>query len=123
MALLTVTLGVNQHVSGLSITLLLTGLSLFAFRLQYGTPVPPNVAVLPPVTLFKDIPFLGAISEQYLLTYITFLVIIPVAWFVLYRTNFGLKIRAVGENPEAADAAGINVYVIRYCGVGASVGD
>ena len=90
MAFLTVTLGVNQHVSGLSITLLLTGLSLFA------------------------IPFLGVISEQVLLTYLTFLVVIPAAWFVLYRTNFGLKMRSVGENPEAADAAGINVYLIRY---------
>ena len=49
-----------------------------------------------------------------LLTYITFLVVIPVAWFLLYRTYFGLMICSVGENPEAADAAGINVYVIRY---------
>lgn len=115
MALLTVTLGVNQHVSGLSITLLLTGLALFAFRLDYGDlPVPPKVEVFPPVTLFKDVPFLGVITEQVLLTYLTFLVVIPAAWFLLYRTNFGLKIRSVGENPEAADAAGINVYAIRY---------
>jgi general nucleoside transport system permease protein len=115
MGLLTVTLGVNQHVSGLSITLLLTGLSLYAFRLRYGNlQVPPKVEVFPTITLFKDIPFLGPVSEQVLLTYITFLVVIPAAWFLLYRTNFGLKIRAVGENPEAADAAGINVYVIRY---------
>jgi ABC-type uncharacterized transport system permease subunit len=115
MGLLTVTLGVNQHVSGLSITLLLTGLSLFAFRLLYGNlSVPPNVSVYPPVTIFKDIPFLGVISEQTILTYLTFLVVIPAAWFLLYRTNYGLKIRSIGENPEAADAAGINVYVIRY---------
>jgi ABC-type uncharacterized transport system permease subunit len=65
MALLTVTLGVNQHVSGLSITLLLTGLSLYAFRLNYGNlPVPPKVEVFPPVMIFKDVPFLGVISEQ-----------------------------------------------------------
>jgi general nucleoside transport system permease protein len=115
MAVLTVTLGVNQHVSGLSITLLLTGLSLYIFRLNYGNlPVPPKVEVFKPVTIFKDIPFLGVISEQVLLTYITFFIVVPLAWFVLYRTNFGLKIRSVGENPEAADAAGINVYVIRY---------
>ena len=60
MALLTVTLGVNQHVSGLSITLLLTGLSLFAFRLNYGNlPVPPKVEVFPPVTIFRIFPSWG----------------------------------------------------------------
>lgn len=115
MALLTVSLGVNQHVSGLSITLLLTGLSLFAFRLLYGNmPVPPNVEVFPLLTLFKGIPILGVISEQTILTYLTFLVVTPVAWFILYRTNYGLNIRSIGENPEAADAAGINVFAIRY---------
>lgn len=115
MGLLTVTLGVNQHVSGLSITLLLTGLSLFGFRLLYGNlPVPPNVQVFQPLMVFKDVPFFGTISEQTVLTYLTFLVIVPVAWFILYRTNFGLNIRSIGENPEAADAAGINVYRIRY---------
>jgi hypothetical protein len=103
MGLLTVTLGVNQHVSGLSITLLLTGLSLFAFRLLYGNlSVPPNVSVYPPVTIFKDIPFLGVISEQTILTYLTFLVVIPAAWFLLYRTNYGLKIRSIGENPDGS---------------------
>jgi hypothetical protein len=112
MGLLTVTLGVNQHVSGLSVTLLLTGLSLFAFRLNFGGSggVPPRIDPFEQVRPLGDIPFFGGISEQYLLTYITFLGIVPLAWWVLYRTNFGLKIRAVGENPEAADAAGINVY-------------
>jgi simple sugar transport system permease protein len=41
-------------------------------------------------------------------------VIIPLAWWLLYRTDFGLKVRAVGENPEAVDAAGVNVFMIRY---------
>ncbi len=116
MGLLTVTLGVNQHVSGLSVTLLLTGLSLFAFRLNFGGSggTPPKIVPFEQIKPLGDIPFFGGISEQYLLTYISFLVIVPLAWWVLYRTNFGLKIRAVGENPEAADAAGINVYVVRY---------
>jgi general nucleoside transport system permease protein len=47
------------------------------------------------------------------LTYLAFL-IIPIAWYILFRTNIGLDIRAVGENPEAADAAGVNVYRTRY---------
>lgn len=119
MALLTVTLGVNQHVSGLGITLLLTGLSLFAFRLQYGgSSTPPRIDPFTQLEPFKNIPYLNTITQQYLLTYITFLVIVPLAWWLLYRTSFGLKVRAVGENPEAVDAAGVNVFLIRYIVLG-----
>ena len=115
MGLLTVSIGVNQHVSGLGITLLLSGLSLFGFRLVYGgRSTPPSIPSFQALNPFPNIPILNTISQQYLLTYLTFLVIIPLAWFVLYRTRFGLHIRAVGENPEAVDAAGVNVYVIRY---------
>lgn len=115
MALLTVTLGVNQHVSGLGITLLLTGLSLFAFRLQYGgRSTPPSIDPFTQLSPFKNVPYLNTITQQYLLTYVTFFLIVPLAWWLLYRTSFGLKVRAVGENPEAVDAAGVNVFVIRY---------
>lgn len=121
MGLLTVTLGVNQHVSGLGITMLCTGLSLFAFRLNYGgRSTPPSIQSFPQIAPFKDIPWLNTITQQYLLTYIAFLVIVPLAWWFLYRTSFGLKLRSVGENPEAADAAGVNVFAIRYaaCAIG-----
>jgi general nucleoside transport system permease protein len=115
MALLTVTLGVNQHVSGLGITLLATALSLFGFRLVFGqSSVLPRVDPFPQVVLAGSAPILGPILSQYLLTFIAFLGLVPLSWWVLYRTNFGLAIRSVGENPEAADAAGINVFRIRY---------
>ena len=115
MAFLSVTLGVNQHVSGLGITLLLGGLSLFAFRLNYGgRSTPPSIEPFPQLSPFKGVPILGTLFEQYLFTYITFLIIVPLAWWLLYHTSFGLKVRAVGENPEAADAAGVNVFRIRY---------
>jgi len=115
MALLSVTLGVNQHVSGLGITLLLSGLSLFAFRLNYGgRATPPSIEPFPQLSPFEGVPILGTLFEQYLFTYIAFLVIVPLAWWLLYRTSFGLNVRAVGENPEAADAAGVNVFRIRY---------
>ena len=111
---LTVRLGVNQHVSGLGITLLLSGLSLFGFRLIYGEPrIPPSIEPFQQISPFGELPILGPIFRQYLLTYIA-LALVPLAWWLLYRTNFGLKIRAVGENPEAADAAGVNVYSVRY---------
>lgn len=115
MALFSVTLGVNQHVSGLGITLLLSGLALFGFRLQYGgRSTPPSIDPFGQISPFEGVPVLETIFEQYLLTYITFLIIVPLAWWLLYRTSFGLKIRSVGENPEAADAAGVNVFRIRY---------
>jgi len=115
MALLSVTLGVNQHVSGLGITLLLTGLALFGFRLQYGgRTTPPSIESFAQLSPFGDLPVVGTIFEQYLLTYLTFLVVVPLAWWLLYRTSFGLNIRAAGENPEAVDAAGVNVFRTRY---------
>ncbi|BAJ62334.1 ABC transporter permease [Anaerolinea thermophila] len=114
MGLLTVTLGVNQHVSGLGITLLTTGISLFLYRVIFGErSVQPSIATFTKVSPFGDTPILGPIFEQYLLTYIA-IALVPLVWWVLYRTSFGLHLRAVGENPEAADAAGINVFRIRY---------
>jgi len=114
MALLAVQLGVNQHVSGLGITLLLTGLSLFGFRLIYGEPrIPPAIKPFDRVSPFGETPILGPLFDQYALTYIAF-ALVPLAWWTLYRTSFGLQIRAVGENPEAADAAGVNVFLMRY---------
>ncbi len=114
MALLSVQLGVNQHVSGLGITLLLTGLSLFGFRLVYGEPrIPPAIESFGRLAPFGKTPIIGPVFEQYAMTYIAF-ALVPAVWWLLYRTSFGLQIRAVGENPEAADAAGVNVYLTRY---------
>lgn len=115
MGFLSVTLGANQHVAGLGITLLCTGLSLFGFRMIFG-----ESAVLPKVTpfaqwsIFGTLPMLGPIFEQYGLTYLALLVVVPLAWWTLYYTNFGLQLRVVGENPEAADAAGVSVFRVRY---------
>jgi general nucleoside transport system permease protein len=114
MAFLSVRLGVSQHVSGLGITLLLTGISLFGFRLIYGEPrIPPSINSFNQIPILGQMPILGPIFEQYALTYIA-LALVPIVWWILYRTNYGLQLRAVGENPEAVDAAGINVYRLRY---------
>lgn len=118
MALLTVTWGLNQHVSGLGITLLCTGLSLFGFRLVFGeSAVLPRIPPFPQLNPLAGVPILGPIASQYLLTYIAFGLLVPLAAWGLYRTNFGLQVRAVGENPEAADAAGISVFRVRYAAV------
>ncbi len=114
MGLLAVTLGVNQHVSGLGITLLLTGISLFSVRLIYGEPkIPPSITPFERITPFSGVPILGDITDQYVLTYIA-LALVPVVWWVMRRTAYGLQLRAVGENPEAVDAAGVSVAGMRY---------
>jgi simple sugar transport system permease protein len=114
MGLLTVSLGVNQHVSGLGMTLLLTGLSLFLFRLVFGeNSTQPQIDPFPQLAPFGNLPVLGPIFQQYALTYIAIL-LVPIFWYVLNRTHFGMQIRSAGENPEATDAAGVNVFRIRY---------
>ena len=110
MGLLTVTLGTNQHVAGIGTTLLLIGLSEFANRVIFG-----GAETLPKVKPFGVLHFLGdGIFAQYALTYSAFFALVPASWWLLMRTQFGLSLRAVGENPEAADAAGINVFRTRY---------
>ncbi len=119
MGWLAVTLGLNQHVSGLGVTLLASGIALFFFRVVFkGTANPPQIEPFAQASL----PFLGPVApifEQYGLTYLAF-VLVPVAWYVLYRTTFGLWIRSVGENPEAADTAGVNVARVRYAALAIS---
>ncbi len=113
MSFFAVRLGVNQHVSGLGITLLFTGLSLFGFRIIFGeNRVLPSITPFSQLQIFSESPILGPIFSQYTLTYIAIL-LIPVVWFVVFKTNFGLNLRSVGDNPEATDAAGINVYRLR----------
>jgi simple sugar transport system permease protein len=115
MGFFSVTLGVNQHVAGLGITLLSVGLSLFGFRLVFGeSAVLPSIQPFAQYSLFGNLPVLGPIFRQYLLTYVAFIILIPLAWWILYRSSLGLQVRAVGENPEAADAAGVNVFRVRY---------
>lgn len=116
MALLAVHLGLSQHVSGLGLTLLATGLAMFVYRLRFGSPtVPPTVKPLAavPLPLLSRIPVLGSgLFTQYSLTYVAWL-LIPLVSVLLYRTRIGLAIRTVGESPLAADTVGVNVAGVR----------
>ena len=116
MAFLAVYLGLSQHVSGLGITLFSTGLAMFIYRLAVGSPVnPPTVRPFTQTAIpfLSGIPILGtALFTQYVLVYIA-LLLVPLIWFLFYRTSWGLAIRTVGENPFAADTVGINVNLTR----------
>lgn len=113
MSLFAVKLGVNQHVSGLGITLLATAISLFLFRVIFGENQNlPSIVPFKLINAFPNNPTLHTIFSQYLLTYIA-IGIVPIVWFIIFKTNYGLRIRSVGDNPEATDAAGIDVYRLR----------
>ncbi len=115
-AFISVTLKAQQGISGIGIYLFGLGMSDLLFQTLVGTP--RTVAGFPRIAipLLSDIQFLS-IGEIFfnhnLLVYIAFL-LVPISAFILSRTPLGLMIRAVGQNPEAADAMGINVNRVRY---------
>ena len=115
-AFLTVSLRANQVVSGLALTIFGTGLSAYLGKPLIG--IPPTVTFKSvAVPGLSKIPWLGTILfEHDLLVYVGVLSAV-LLWFVLYRTKMGLILRAVGENPGAADAAGISVTKVRYIAV------
>jgi len=117
MAYLSVTVRANQVISGFAINLVGGGLTIFLYRVVFGIrSVSPSVERLDEVNLpvLSNIPVLGPIFFQHNpLIYVAF-AIVPLASILLYKTKFGLAVRAVGENPEAADSKGLNVATMRY---------
>jgi simple sugar transport system permease protein len=117
MAFFTVTLMTNQIVTGTVITIFAIGATSFGFDLVAGIqPVAPKVAILRavPIPVLSEIPVLGPVLfSQNLLTYFG-LALALLARPILYRTPWGLKVRACGENHRAAAATGINVKAVRY---------
>lgn len=112
-ALLCVHLRANQIVSGLALTIFGTGIASFLGKPLVGAPLPQSLQAIN-VPLLANIPVLGpALFQQNALVYISYL-LVPVLWYWIERTRPGLHLRAVGENPAAADAMGINVYGLRY---------
>lgn len=109
-----VTLKANQVVSGLSLTMLGLGLSGMFGRGWEGKPLPVSI---PKITVsgLSKIPLLGPIlfEGQNLIVYLSIL-LVPLLWYVLYRTRIGITIRSVGESPATADSLGINVNRVRY---------
>lgn len=113
-AFASITLRANQVVSGLALTMLGLGLSGLFGKGFEGEPLNstiPNITV----PLLKDIPYLGEIlfTNQNPIVYFS-IVLTPILSYVLFKTSVGITIRSVGENPAAADSAGINVWKVRY---------
>lgn len=111
--------GVDQVVAGTGINIFAIGMSGFLLNSLFGREKPRSVDSLQDVVIpyLSDIPYIGKILfQQNMLVYMTF-IIIPVCWYVIFHTPFGLSMRAVGENPRAADSVGVNVNRIKYAGV------
>ena len=115
-AVLTVPLGLSQHVSGLGITLFATSVSYFTYRTALpDVSSPPRIEPFQPldIPVLSDLPFVGLVLfQQTALTWLALLMVVLV-WYVLNRTNLGLAIKAVGDNPNSVDAQGLSVYAIR----------
>jgi simple sugar transport system permease protein len=113
-AVINVTLKAEQGISGIGVYLFGLGMSELLFQKTFG-----NVEIVSGfssiyIPILSDIPIIGEIFfQQNLLVYIAY-IMVPVSWFVLSKTTLGLKIRAVGENPEAADTLGVSVSGVRY---------
>jgi simple sugar transport system permease protein len=114
MAVVTINLQAQQGISGIGFYLFGLGMSELLFHKLLGTV--ETVSGFSPIhiPILSDIPAVGEILfSQNILVYGAF-ALVPVAWFVLNKTTLGLKIRAVGENPQAADSLGVSVNRIRY---------
>ncbi|MEO0389463.1 MAG: ABC transporter permease [Pseudomonadota bacterium] len=120
----------NQLISGVAINFLAAGMTVLIaqdwFNQGGRTPSLMGGARFTPVELpfaseVADVPFLGPIyaeliSGHSILVYIAFAAV-PLTWWILFRTRFGLRLRAVGENPAAVDTAGVSVIGLRYAAV------
>lgn len=117
-ALLSVTLGVSQVVSGVGINITCAGLSMATYRVVFGPSLiqAPMASAQQPVHLpfLSDLPVVGPIVFQQMPTVYIALALVPLAWFILYRTELGLRMRAVGEHPLAAETLGVSVARVRY---------
>jgi len=118
-AFLSITMRADQVVSGLALTIFGTGLASFmGQRLGPGgqtmVGLQGPVFARTPIPILSKLPILGpSFFNQDILTYMLY-ILLPIMWFYLYRTKAGLHLRAVGENPQAADAMGVNVALTRY---------
>lgn len=120
-AVAAITFRADHTVSGVAINLLAVGLTMFLVKQIYGkgeTGIISKGFSKIDVPVLKDIPVIGKILFQntYWTSFVAIIVAV-IAWYVVFKTPFGLRLRSVGEHPMAADTMGINVTKMRYLGV------
>src|SRR5690625_2781925 len=120
-AVASVSLRADQVVSGVAINFLALGLGVFLTKEWYGKGQTDMITVpfyTQNIPFLSDIPIIGPLLFKgiYLTSYLA-IILAFVGWYILYKTPFGLRLRAVDEHPMAADTNGINVYKMRYIAV------
>ena len=116
-AFFAVSLRTSQVIVGIIMNLLAVGLTSFFYRVIFGSSfIPPHVHPMPSlcIPVLEQVPFLGPILfNQKPMVYLVFL-LVPIASFMLFHTAVGLRVRAAGEHPLAAETLGVNVNLTRY---------
>jgi general nucleoside transport system permease protein len=113
-AMLTVWLGVSQHVAGLGITMLASSLASFAYRLSFPkVSTPPTIEPFAPLTALQGIPLIGPVLAAQTALSMLALLLVPLLAWIIYRTPAGLALRMVGESPAAAEGQGLDVIRVR----------
>lgn len=120
-AYLSIDLNADQVISGVAINLLASGVTIYLAQIIFGQQRTPNFTNSFRKTTYpvlSDIPIIGDIffTNIYPTVYLAFTLII-IGWYVVYKTPFGLRLRAAGENPHAVDSMGVSVRKMRYIGV------
>ena len=114
--ILTVPLGLSQHVSGLGVTMFATSLSYFTYRTSLpDVTSPPRIEPFRAldIPILSDLPFIGPVLfQQTALTWVA-LGLVGAVWYIMSRTPLGTALRAVGDNPDSIDAQGLSVYGLR----------
>ena len=114
MSVVSVTLKAEQGISGIGLYIFGLGLSSLLFRVTIGTVRTIEGFKPVPIPFLSDLPAVGPILfNNSVVVYGAFL-LVPITWFVLERTTWGLKIKAVGQSPAAADSLGVSVNRVRY---------
>ncbi|MCB0238438.1 MAG: ABC transporter permease, partial [Anaerolineae bacterium] len=117
MSVISVTYQAEQGISGIGLYLFGLGLSALLFRVLIGSVVSVTGFQELHIPVLSDIPVIGEIFFNHNLLVYAAYIMVPVVWFLFDKTTLGLKIRSVGQNPQAADSLGVNVNRVRYFGV------
>lgn len=118
LAVLAVTLRADQVISSVMIVLLGQGLSSYIYRQEFSSLTARIVGLSPaPVPGLAQIPILGEVLFNHDMSVYLTVLLVPAVWFLLNQTTLGLNIRAVGENPSAAESSGLSVARVRYSAV------